>query len=214
MANRNDYKQLGKIADGRIRKNWPVMPPFGPLKTCRSRSKGFENLYEPDYRDLDKEDPRMVQVSCYQNPILQCVLHVPEFFNYLSRPERCFDERCHDPKDKDGLSRCMYCALRELALHYWSSTRPTAATRAAAAAAAAATRGRKRAKTGAFEQEKIRAVRQALRLHPSRHPRDPNNETYVLLDPGRQHDTHEYFTAVMQMLHHINEPHRIDTIIR
>jgi hypothetical protein len=208
------YKQLGKVADGRIRKNWPTAPPFGPMRTRHSRSKGFVNPFERSTEplhpnetavqflrrkglleaggdtlaahglqrgpggklwDLDgqpiKHGKIFVRVSCFKHALLQCLMHVPEFIHYLSRPERCSDWRCHDPKDKKGLFRCVYCALRDLARHYWTTTDVD------------------------FQQEKLMAVREAMELHPGRNFGDPNNGTYLALTPGRQHDSHEYFMA-------------------
>jgi len=202
------YKQLGKVADGRIRKNWPRAPPFvGPFATLHSGCKGFENLFEPNMDpDRFKYVPfqEFVRVSCYQNAVLQCLLHVPEFIRYLSREERCKNESCH-ATDKKLLCLCVYCALGDLARHYWTST------------------------NAEFRQEKIRAFREAVHRHviwpkeddddssddedeiPDPTPEDPNNASYRLLGPGEQRDTHEYFSALAHMLHFINE-HRIDRL--
>jgi hypothetical protein len=237
------YKKLGKVADGRIRKNWPVAPPFGPIKKYSSVNKGFENHLEPKAPDSDEEeeeevedevpvenphltylktlnavelelnnvskdsdgnffdekgskllfddDPKAgwVAVSCFKLAVLQCLMHVPEFIHYLSREERCSNWRCWtEPINETNAYRCVYCALRDLAQHYWSST------------------------VDSFKQKKVRAVHAAMESHEARNPGDPNNGACSQLIPGKQHDSHEYFLAMVSMLRRINEPHRIDEI--
>lgn len=182
------YKQLGKVADGRIRKNWPTAPPFGPLRTVHSTSKGFDNPLELNM-DFTRPWLGLVMVSCYCNAVLQCLLHIPEFFHYLSRAERCQNWRCHrDPIDHRRHYRCVFCAVRELAQHYWTSTDEK------------------------FKQRKLLAVRDAFHLHAGRNIGDPNNGVYAQLGPGEQQDAHEYFLALVNMLHHIND-HQIDEVV-
>jgi hypothetical protein len=231
------YKQLGKVADGRIRRNWPGAPLFGPTKKSKSMPKGFVNhlepkavedgeeedeeedeidlewlklltedeLFENDVRKGDdgnfynlKGDPllfevskeKMVAVSCYKLAMLQCLMHVPEFVHYLSRSERCGNWRCYTESINESLAyRCVFCALRDLALHYWTSTNAKS------------------------RQRKVMAVHKAMELHAVRNPGDRNNGVYQQLTPGRQHDSHEYFMAMVQMLHKLNEPHMIDEIV-
>lgn len=169
MVHRNAHKKFGRVADGRIRKNW-TQHPFGPPRSALSETKGFQNP----------------NVLCWRNSMLQCLLHVPEFFHYLSRPERCTNPRCHDPRAKKDLYRCVYCALRELALHYWAST-----------------------STG-FKMEKLGAFHRAMELHPGRNPGDGGN--YSFLTAGQQYDPHEFFTGLTNMLEYLNDPHEIDRI--
>lgn len=89
-------KDLGSVIDGRIRKAWPVTAPGGPIRAVHSGTKGLRNP----------------GVLCYRNSVLQCLLHIPEFFNYL-----CNRDRCSTPGDG-----CVFCSLRSLALAYWSNT--------------------------------------------------------------------------------------------
>jgi ubiquitin C-terminal hydrolase len=49
-------------------------------------------------------------VLCYRNSVLQCLLHVPEFFRFLDKADRC-------PTPGDG---CVFCALRGFAHQYWT----------------------------------------------------------------------------------------------
>lgn len=95
MVHGNAYKKLGRVVDGRIRKDWPTQHPFGPPRSAWSQTKGLETT----------------GLQCWRNAMLQCLLHVPEFFHYLSRAERCEERSCQGPK-RTGVP-CVYCALRE-----------------------------------------------------------------------------------------------------
>jgi hypothetical protein len=130
MVHGNAYKKLGRVVDGRIRKDWPTQHPFGPPRSAWSQTKGLETT----------------GLQCWRNAMLQCLLHVPEFFHYLSRAERCEERSCQGPK-RTGVP-CVYCALRELALHYWTST------------------------STSFRVKKLRAFQTAMQLHPARNPGD------------------------------------------
>jgi len=185
------YKKLGRVADGRIRKNWPtgqpLVLPFAKYDTALSRelarTKGFENS----------------GVLCFRNAVVQCLLHVPEFIHYLLSPERCTREVCHDPgfthyllrrkkcmkeqpqdpEDEDDPTPCVFCALRGLALEYWTSTSDEA------------------------REEKLGVFWHAMTLHPTRCLADHQNQGYPALTPGQQ-DCHEFFTSLIHMLHYAN----------
>lgn len=173
MVHANAYKKLGRVADGRIRKNWPTHHPTGPPKAAWLETKGLENT----------------GLVCWRNALLQCLLHVPEFFHYLSREERCGNWRCYtEPINKDKAYRCVFCALRDLALHYWSST----STR--------------------IRFKKLAAFHNAMELHPGREPGDVQGPQYTFLDPTRQHDPHEFFGGMTNMLKYVNFDHRIDRV--
>lgn len=96
MSTSKKLRDVGKVADGRIRKGWPFAASGGPLRTANSKSKG---LYNP------KE-------QCYRNAVLQCLLHTPEFFRYVG-----LADRCTTPGEN-----CVFCALRGLARQYWTDT--------------------------------------------------------------------------------------------
>jgi ubiquitin C-terminal hydrolase len=167
MAHGNAYKKLGRVVDGRIRKEWPTQPPFGPPRPGCSKSKGLAN-------------PRLL---CFRNAVLQCLLHVPEFVRYLSRAERCSEASCQRPRRR-GVP-CVYCALRDLALYYWTS---------------------KRDRT---RQMRLATFQRAMVLHPGRNPSDIQNPQYTFLDATRMHDAHEFFACLTTMLKHVNN-HEID----
>ena len=42
MVHGNAYKKLGRVVDGRIRKDWPTQHPFGPPRSAWSQPKGLE----------------------------------------------------------------------------------------------------------------------------------------------------------------------------
>lgn len=147
------------------------------------------NLLDLDGNIITDIEHPLVPVSCFKIAVLQCLLHVPEFIHYLYREERCGNWRCYaEPLNKRKTHRCVFCALRDLALHYWTST------------------------DRRFKQKKVYAVYYAMRLHFARNPNDPNNWAYQQLTPGLQHDSWEYFMNLVNMLHHVNAPHLIDEI--
>lgn len=99
------YILKASVVSGRVRKTWPIAPPGGPIATANARPKGMDN-------------PRN---WCYRRAVLQCLLHLPEFYRYLCREERC----------KDRPDDCVFCSFRALALRYWDSATNTPALRAA-----------------------------------------------------------------------------------
>jgi ubiquitin C-terminal hydrolase len=98
-----DSINVRTVQDGRIRKGWPFTRSGGPLRyNLRSRVNQTKGLRNPG-------------VLCYRNSVLQCLLHVPEFFRFLDKADRC-------PTPGDG---CVFCALRSFALRYWTSADDT-----------------------------------------------------------------------------------------
>ena len=77
------------VLDGRISKRFP--------KVCTPYYKGFAN---PD------------ALSCNRNALLQCLLHIPAFYNYLGN----IHKDCARNPD-----RCTVCALQYLAHAYWNA---------------------------------------------------------------------------------------------
>lgn len=83
----------------------------------------------------------------------------------------------------------MFCALRNLALRYWTST------------------------VQEFSQNTLVLVNKAMEEHPERHPDDSSAYGFLrpqgssvnreMKDCGQQ-DAHEYFLGTVNMLKHIN----------
>lgn len=155
-------KGLGKVVDGRIRKSWPFAAFGGSIQTKNTRAKGLHNP----------------GVLCYRNAMLQCLLHTPEFFRYL----QC-EERCSTPGDG-----CVFCALQNLALQYWTTERDK------------------------FPQSAVTMVNTAMEKHPPQNPGDRDEYGFlrssasspINMAASGQQDAHEYFMGLFNMLAHIN----------
>lgn len=157
-------KDLGTVIDGRIRKAWPIIAPGGPIRAVHSRTRGMRNP----------------GVLCYRNSILQCLLHIPEFFNYL-----CNRDRCRTPGDG-----CVFCNLRSLALSYWSNTDQSFPQAALDSLNIAMNQypglcGSDKASYGFLKRS-----------------RNSNNSN---MNRSGQQDAHEYFLGIYGMLKHTND---------
>ena len=151
MSATRRLRDLGRVIDGRIRKGWPFERSGGSLTKEKSKSKG---VYNPG-------------VQCYRNAVLQCLLHTPEFFHYLSR-----QDRCATPGDN-----CVFCALRGLALEYWTNTKSK------------------------HRQKALANVNIAMKNH-----QEPGVSYGFMhnMNASGQQDAHEYFLGMAGMLRHIN----------
>lgn len=86
---------------------------------------------------------------------------------------------CHDEEDHDGIT-CVFCALIDLALEYWTSTESE------------------------DRQEKLRIFQRAMVLHKIRCPVDDAIHRYAVLAPFVQQDAHEFFAGLTNMLKYVN----------
>jgi uncharacterized UBP type Zn finger protein len=161
-APKPDPKDMRTVKDGRIRKGWPFARFGGPLRnnlrSAESKTKGLRN-------------PGLL---CYRNSVLQCLLHVPEFFRFLDKADRC-------PTPGDG---CVFCALRSIALQYWTS-----------------------AEDGGRESA-VTSVNTAMENYPALNPDDRQRYGFLLpnMRSSGQQDAHEYFLGVKNMLEHHQDP--------
>ena len=161
-------RDLGLVIDGRIRKSWP----FGGKPRSVHKTKSLLNPGD----------------QCYRNAVLQCLLHTPEFYRYLDKANRCDTQ----------VDNCVFCAVRALALEYWSHGQDERPQRFLNAA-----------QKTAFVQSRYRAldnVNTAMNNQPvtsygflRSHLSDSNN-----MDISGQHDAHEYFLGLTNMLRDAN----------
>ena len=65
--------------------------------------------------------PNLTGILCYRLSLLQCLLHQPQFVNWIQNFHR--EEFCVS----DDLDSCVSCSIRRLTLEYWSGARSSAA---------------------------------------------------------------------------------------
>ena len=159
MSAPQKLRDLRHVIEGRIRKTWPCRRFKGFRVPETSKSKGLRN-------------PGLL---CYRNAVLQCLLHVPEFVQYLDR-----QDRCATPGDN-----CVFCTLRVLANEYWTSTRSKSRYRALGSV-----------NTAMDNHVQPNVVYNFLR---------PAGSNVNDMNASGQQDAHEYFIGLTNMLKHIND---------